>query len=93
MITRNISRNEYAFLRHSYRAAARLLTKEPTAFARCVQLNHEVRVRTNNWYTGLGDRPTSRHLVHSAGGEHIRLNGRSYIRFGASRSLTKFLAP
>lgn len=90
--SRNVSRSEYATLRRSYRAAARLLTRDSTAFARCVQMNHELRLRTNSWYTGLGDRPTSRHLAHSAGGESVRLNGRSYVRFSASRSLTKFLA-
>lgn len=89
---RNVSRSEYALLRRSYRAAAGLLTRDSTAFARCVQMNHDLRVRTNSWYTGLGDRPTSRTLAYYAGGEIVRLKGRTFLRFSASRSLTKFLA-
>lgn len=90
--TRNVSRTEYALLRRSYRAATRLLSHDSTAVARCVQMNHELRVRTNSWYTGLGERPTSRALVYFAGGETVRLKGRTFLRFSASRSLTKFLA-
>lgn len=90
--SRSVTRAEYALLRRSYRAARRLLSKDDTAFARCTQINSEVRRRTNSWYTGCDERPFSRTLVYYAGGDLIRLNGRTFLRFYASRTLTNFLA-
>ena len=90
--TRNISRSEYTLLRRSYRAARRLLSKDDTAFARAVQINSEARRRIGNWYTGFDERPFSRTLAYYSGGDLIRLKGRTFLRFYASRSLTKFLA-
>ena len=90
--SRSVTRAEYALLRRSYRAARRLLSKDDTAFSRCTQINSEVRRRLNSWYTGLGDQPVSRFHKFFSGGETISLKGESYVRFGASRTLTNLLA-
>lgn len=90
--SRNVSRSEYALIRSSYRVSSRSLANNDSAFFRCVQLDSALRKRINHWYTGLGERPTSRLCVYDQASECVRLKGHSYLRFSASRSLTRFLA-
>lgn len=90
--SRSVTRAEYALFHRSYRAASRDALNNDNAVAHCIQLHSELRRRLNSWYTGLGDQPVSRFHKFFSGGETISLKGENYVRFGASRTLTNFLA-
>lgn len=90
---RNVSRNEYTFIRRAYRIARRNLISDSAAFAFCTKLNSEFRSRLQRWHTGLGERPASQFSTFEARAVTLRSGRKSYRHIAqVSRSLSRFLA-